>query len=219
MPLREYRRKRSFGATPEPRGGGRRGRAFVVQLHHASHRHYDFRLEWNGVLKSWAVPKGPSFDPAVKRLAVEVEDHPVSYAGFEGTIPEGSYGAGYVDVFDSGTWQTESDGSVGAALAAGELKFSLAGDILRGSWVLVRTRRGTNKPQWLLIKHRDEYAGPREADDFVDPGTDRPLPKAARRKAWDAPATGRPARRSQSSGRLSTTAGAKAARKRAAPRR
>jgi bifunctional non-homologous end joining protein LigD len=187
MPLRldEYRQKRRFSATPEPRGGGRRARQFVVQLHHASHRHYDFRLEWNGVLKSWAIPKGPSFDPAVKRLAVEVEDHPVDYANFEGTIPEGNYGAGYVDVFDSGTWESESEISVGAALAGGELKFSLAGDILRGSWVLVRTRRDVKKPQWLLIKHRDAYAGTREADDFIDPKTDRPLPRALRRKTWD----------------------------------
>lgn len=184
MPLREYRRKRQFSATPEPRSGRGRGRVFVLQLHHASHRHYDFRLEWNGVLKSWAVPKGPSFDPAVKRLAVEVEDHPVAYADFEGTIPEGNYGAGYVDVFDSGSWQSESEGGVTAALAAGELKFSLHGDILRGSWVLVRTRRETTKPQWLLIKQRDAYAGKNEADDFVDPNTDRPLPKIARRKVW-----------------------------------
>ena len=189
MPLREYRRKRHFGATSEPRGGGRRGRIFVVQLHHASHRHYDFRLEWNGVLKSWAVPKGPSFDPSVKRLAIEVEDHPIAYAGFEGVIPEGNYGAGYVDVFDSGTWESESDGSIGAALAAGELKFALHGDILRGSWVLVRTRRAASKPQWLLIKHRDSYANTSEADNFVDAQTDRPLPKAARRRVWDTAST------------------------------
>jgi len=197
MPLREYRRKRHFGASPEPPGGGTRGRLiFVVQLHHASHRHYDFRLEWNGVLKSWAVPKGPSFDPSVKRLAVEVEDHPIAYADFEGAIPEGNYGAGHVDVFDSGTWESESDLRVNAALAAGELKFALHGDILRGSWVLVRTRRAARKAQWLLIKHRDAYAGKTEADDFVDARTDRPLPKAARRKVWDAGsfATRRPGR-------------------------
>ena len=184
MPLDEYRRKRHFATTPEPRGGGRRRRLFAVQLHHASHRHYDFRLEWNGVLKSWAIPKGPSFDPAVKRLAVEVEDHPVSYAHFEGSIPEGNYGAGRVDVFDSGTWESLSGTRIGVALAAGELKFELHGDILRGGWVLVRTRGESRKPQWLLIKHRDAYSGAREADDFLDPITDRPLPKAARRGVW-----------------------------------
>lgn len=158
----------------------------MVQLHHASHRHYDFRLELDGVLKSWAIPKGPSFDPMVKRLAVEVEDHPISYAGFEGDIPNGSYGAGHVDVFDSGTWAPEDNPR--AALARGELKFSLSGRILRGSWVLVRTRLQAGKQQWLLIKHRDAHAGAGEADDFVDSMTGRPL---APRDA--APQTGHPA--------------------------
>jgi bifunctional non-homologous end joining protein LigD len=183
MPLAEYKRKRNFKATPEPAAGGDRGHGiFVVQLHHASRRHYDFRLEHAGALKSWAVPKGPSFDPKVKRMAVQVEDHPLSYAGFEGDIPEGNYGAGHVDVFDSGTWVPQ--GSVREGLAKGELKFTLNGDVLRGSWVLVRTRGEGRKPQWLLIKHRDEYAGEREADDFVDPDSDRPLPLRERRKVW-----------------------------------
>ena len=173
MSLETYRRKRDFSATREPSKGGRRGgRIFVVQLHHASHRHYDFRLELDGALKSWAVPKGPSLDPAVKRLAVEVEDHPIAYAAFEGEIAEGNYGAGQVNIFDSGTW--EPIGKARDGLESGELKFILHGDILRGSWVLVRTRREGSKPQWLLIKHRDEYAEKAEADDFVDPGSDRP---------------------------------------------
>jgi bifunctional non-homologous end joining protein LigD len=184
MALKEYRRKRNFANTPEPSGGGSRQTSlmFVVQLHHASHRHYDFRLEWDGVLKSWAVPKGPSFDPSVKRLAMEVEDHPISYATFEGDIPKGNYGAGHVDVFDHGTW--EPQGSVREGLAKGDLKFTMHGDILRGSWVLVRTRRQGTKNQWLLIKHADGYSGPREADDFLDKKKDRPLPSAKRAKVW-----------------------------------
>ncbi|MEO8011358.1 MAG: DNA ligase D [Dokdonella sp.] len=183
MGLREYKRKRDFNATNEPADGGVVGRRiFVVQLHHASHRHFDFRLEFNGVLKSWAVPKGPSFDPKVKRLAVEVEDHPISYATFEGDIPAGNYGAGHVDVFDSGTW--EPIGSVADGLARGDLKFLLHGDVLRGSWVLVRTRKQGGKQQWLLIKHSDEYAGSRDADDFVDAKTQRPISLAKRKKVW-----------------------------------
>src|SRR5690348_7187138 len=123
---------------------------FVVQLHHASHRHYDFRLEWRGVLKSWAIPKGPSFDPRARRLAVEVEDHALSYAGFEGVIPQGSYGAGTVDCFDEGYWETQV--AVGPALEAGALRFTLHGRIFAGAWLLVRTRSRGKKPQWLLIK-------------------------------------------------------------------
>ncbi len=173
MSLDLYRKKRNFSETTEPARGGKRGsRIFVVQLHHASRRHYDFRLELDGVLKSWAVPKGPSLDPAVKRLAVEVEDHPISYADFEGDIPKGNYGAGHVDVFDHGRW--EPIGSAREGLANGDLKFTLHGKILRGSWVLVRTRMQGSKQQWLLIKHRDEFAASGEADDFLDAKTDRP---------------------------------------------
>jgi bifunctional non-homologous end joining protein LigD len=182
--LAEYKRKRNFKNTPEPAGGGAGKRIFTVQLHHASHRHFDFRLEYEGVLKSWAVPKGPSFDPKVKRLAMQVEDHPVSYALFEGDIPQGNYGAGHVDVFDHGVW--EPIGDAGEGLSKGELKFILHGDVLRGSWVLVRTRRQGSKQQWLLIKHQDEFAGPRDANDFVDPQTDRPIALAARKKTWKA---------------------------------
>jgi bifunctional non-homologous end joining protein LigD len=182
MTLKEYQRKRNFKATPEPAAGGKRARKriFVVQLHHASHRHYDFRLELDGALKSWAVPKGPSFDPSVKRLAMEVEDHPLSYAGFEGDIPAGNYGAGHVDIFDHGTWEPVGDAHEG--FAKGDLKFILHGNILRGSWVLVRTRKQGSKQQWLLIKHRDAFAAALEADNFVDPKTDRPAAKTAARK-------------------------------------
>jgi len=162
--LEEYRRKRDFEATPEPDGASRskasskKGLLFVIQKHQASHLHYDFRLEWRGVLLSWAIPKGPSLDPSVKRLAAQVEDHPVDYGGFEGVIPEGEYGGGTVMLWDRGTWVPEVP-DVDAALRKGELKFTLAGKKLRGSWVLVRTKLGrSSKPQWLLIKHRDEYA-------------------------------------------------------------
>ncbi|HLH00143.1 MAG TPA: DNA polymerase ligase N-terminal domain-containing protein [Bryobacteraceae bacterium] len=162
--LKEYRRKRDFEVTPEPSGartGGGPAKSrllFVVQKHQASHLHYDFRLEWRGVLLSWAIPKGPSLDPSVKRLAAQVEDHPVEYGGFEGVIPEGEYGGGTVMLWDRGTWGPEVP-DVDAALRKGELKFTLFGQKLRGSWVLVRTKLGSRtKPQWLLIKHRDEHA-------------------------------------------------------------
>jgi bifunctional non-homologous end joining protein LigD len=164
MSLKEYKRKRSFEVTPEPRGsmkGGKRGSLlYVVQKHQASHLHYDFRLEWSGVLLSWAVPKGPSLDPSVKRLAMQVEDHPVEYGDFEGVIPAGEYGGGTVMLWDNGTWVPD-DPDVDAALRQGELKFSLQGKKLTGSWVLVRTRGfGTNarRSSWLLIKHRDQQA-------------------------------------------------------------
>jgi len=160
MGLAEYRKKRRFAVTPEPAGGKKRRRArsllYVVQKHRASRLHYDFRLEWKGVLLSWAVPKGPSLDPAVKRLAVAVEDHPLEYASFEGVIPAGEYGGGTVMVWDRGTWTPEVP-DVDAALQKGELKFTLQGEKLAGSWVLVRTRSapGGTGPGWLLIKHRD----------------------------------------------------------------
>jgi bifunctional non-homologous end joining protein LigD len=131
----------------------------VIQKHQASHLHYDFRLEWNGVLLSWAIPKGPSLDPSVKRLAMAVEDHPLDYGGFEGIIPEGEYGGGTVMVWDRGTWQSEQP-DVDECLKNGELKFTLHGSKLRGSWVLVRTKGfgKSTRSAWLLIKHKDKYA-------------------------------------------------------------
>ena len=161
MSLTEYKKKRSFKKTPEPgpeKKSSEFGNIFVVQKHRATQLHYDFRLEADGVLLSWAVPKGPSMDPNVKRLAMHVEDHPVDYAKFEGVIPEGEYGGGTVMVWDTGIYGPENTASLSKAVAKGELKFALLGEKLKGSFVLVRTR----EPQWLLIKHRDKYA--KEAD-------------------------------------------------------
>lgn len=169
MSLQEYRRKRNFARTrePSPEGSaGTRGRAiFVVQLHHASRRHFDFRLQVGDALRSWAVPKGPSFDPTVKRLAVEVEDHPVSYADFEGDIDEG-YGKGHVDTFDRGVWSTAGDAE--AQLRKGHLTFELFGERLKGSWHLVRSGKKERQPSWFLIKANDTYASDIEADDLLD---------------------------------------------------
>jgi bifunctional non-homologous end joining protein LigD len=155
--LAEYNRKRRFGVTPEPAGrpGRRRtrGLAFVVQKHRATALHYDVRLEHEGAMLSWAVPKGPSLEPGVKRLAMMTEPHPMDYNDFEGVIPEGEYGGGTVMIWDRGTWEPEV-ADVTAALARGELKLRLHGRKLNGSWVLVRTRNR----QWLLIKHRDRFA-------------------------------------------------------------
>jgi bifunctional non-homologous end joining protein LigD len=165
MSLEKYKEKRNFKVSPEPSGkphagaGSKRDLLYVIQKHRASQLHYDFRLEFKGVLLSWAVPKGPSLDPSVKRLAMQVEDHPLEYGKFEGVIPEGEYGGGTVMVWDNGEWIPES-ADVEAALEKGDLKFTLQGKKLRGSWVLVRTRGFGSKPDksWLLIKHRDEYA-------------------------------------------------------------
>ncbi|HET9941128.1 MAG TPA: non-homologous end-joining DNA ligase [Candidatus Eisenbacteria bacterium] len=160
MPLTTYRKKRDFRKTPEPKGGGRAARrrtrlAYVIQKHAASHLHYDFRLELDGVLKSWAVPKGPSLNPADKRLAVEVEDHPVEYGGFEGTIPKGEYGGGSVLLWDRGTWEPVGDAHEG--LRQGRLSFDLFGEKLKGTWHLIRMkgRDEDRKPTWLLFKEKD----------------------------------------------------------------
>ncbi|HEX9304405.1 MAG TPA: DNA polymerase ligase N-terminal domain-containing protein [Thermoanaerobaculia bacterium] len=168
MGLTEYRKKRRFDVTAEPAGGKtpRRAKAkklsYVIQKHRATALHYDFRLEWKGVLLSWAVPKGPSLDPSVKRMAMPTEDHPIEYAKFEGIIPEGQYGGGTVMIWDKGTWTPEVP-DVDAALKKGDLKFTLDGHKLHGSWVLVRIRaREGGRPPWLLIKHRDEFASKRD---------------------------------------------------------
>ena len=182
MALDDYQRKRRFEATPEPSGtlrkrGGHRP-IFVVQLHHASHRHYDFRLQVGDTLKSWAVPKGPSFDPKVKRMAVEVEDHPLDYADFEGDIPKGHYGGGHVAAFDRGTWTTDAD--VEAQLAKGHLRFELHGERLKGGWHLVRSGKPARQPQWLLFKQQDAWAAQVEADDLLDGVTAPPVEDARR---------------------------------------
>ncbi|HEV7300497.1 MAG TPA: DNA polymerase ligase N-terminal domain-containing protein [Tepidisphaeraceae bacterium] len=176
--LATYQSMRDFNQSPEPSGKAKNEstakptkkpaypaqpgeRFFCVQKHDASRLHYDFRLEHRGVLLSWAVPKGPSLNPKEKRLAMQVEDHPLDYGDFEGVIPSG-YGAGTVLLWDRGTW-TPDDDDIDAALEAGELKFSLDGTKLKGSWVLIRTAgkfsRGSDKPSWLLMKHKDEWAG------------------------------------------------------------
>ena len=165
-PLAEYNAKRDFTRTKEPSGTVPRAKGkalhFVIQKHAASHLHFDFRLELDGVMKSWAVPKGPSLDPSVKRLAMEVEDHPISYNTFEGTIPQGEYGGGTVMLWDRGTYDAENGGgaaSLREGYRRGDLKITLSGTRLKGSWVLVRMKR-PGRPQWLLIKHDDDHADP-----------------------------------------------------------
>lgn len=175
MSLEEYQAKRDFTRSPEPAGdpraAGRRSGdqpTFCVQKHLASHLHYDFRLEHDGVLLSWAVPKGPSLDPRDKRLAMQTEDHPLEYGSFEGVIPEG-YGAGIVMLWDRGTWEPEV-ADVDEALWKGDLKFRLDGYKLKGSWVLVRTRGrfgSRDDRSWLLIKHRDEWSGALDITTFA----------------------------------------------------
>jgi bifunctional non-homologous end joining protein LigD len=193
-PLAEYNAKRDFSRTREPAGKVPKAKGttlhFVIQKHAASHLHYDFRLELDGVMKSWAVPKGPSLDPGVRRLAMEVEDHPISYNTFEGTIPAGEYGGGTVMLWDRGTYEADDDGgaeSLRRGYERGDLKFVLHGKRLRGGWVLVRLRR-PGRPQWLLIKHRDEYADPARditAKETTSVVTKRSMEEiAAGRRVW-----------------------------------
>ena len=163
--LKKYRQMRDFGDTPEPAGGKPKKTKlpiFVIQKHRASHLHYDFRLEMEGVLKSWAVPKGPSYDPNTKRLAMMTEDHPYDYASFEGVIPEGNYGAGNVIIWDNGHWEfIEPGDDPVAALKSGKLTFRMFGKKMFGEWALVRIKgRGKSDRgnEWLLLKHRDAFA-------------------------------------------------------------
>ncbi|MDM3888698.1 DNA ligase D [Pseudomonas sp. BCRC 81390] len=197
-PLEEYARKRDFNATPEPSGKHKRARRahalqFCIQKHDASHLHYDFRLELDGTLKSWAIPKGPSLDPKVRRLAVHVEDHPLDYADFEGHIPEGHYGAGDVIVWDRGIWEPEGDAR--EAYAKGKLRFRLQGEKLSGVWNLFRTHLAGKKEQWMLVKSHDSQARSESEYSIVDAQPDSVLsdrtllPKRSRGK----PAKAKPA--------------------------
>jgi DNA ligase D-like protein (predicted 3'-phosphoesterase) len=171
MALNEYRAKRNFSVSPEPAGSDPKPKKkdaplfFCVQKHLASHLHYDLRLEHHGVLLSWAVPKGPSINPADKRLAMHVEDHPIEYGTFEGVIPDG-YGAGIVMLWDEGTWEPLVD-DVAEALRKGDLKLKLNGVKLKGSWALIRTRGTGDGRSWLLLKHKDEWAGPLDIAAFA----------------------------------------------------
>ena len=200
--LAEYRGKRDFSRTREPKGGTRKKSprlAYVIQKHAASRLHYDLRLELDGVMKSWAVPKGPSLDPAVKRLAIHVEDHPIEYNQFEGTIPAGEYGGGTVMIWDYGTYtaaggEEDPEAALRAGYREGDFKFELRGKRLKGSWVLVRTRgRGerSRQGQWLLIKHRDEAADP-----DIDP-TEAYQTSARSGRTMDEIAKGQPKRSSR----------------------
>ncbi|MDF8359430.1 DNA ligase D [Achromobacter anxifer] len=177
--LKKYREKRNFAVTSEPAGGGAANeseRAFVVQKHWASRLHYDFRLELGGTMKSWAVPKGPCYDPTVKRMAVQVEDHPIAYNRFEGTIPKGEYGAGKVIIWDEGTWTPLGDPAKG--YREGHLKFELAGTKLQGRWALVRIKgkEAERQPPWLLIKDKDEFARKEREFSVVDEMPDSVMP-------------------------------------------
>ena len=167
MGLEDYKKKRDFKKTPEPEGQERApgGNAYCIQKHAATRLHYDFRLELDGVLVSWAIPKGPSFDPRDKRFAAKVEDHPVEYGSFEGVIPEGEYGGGAVVLWDRGTWEPVVDPAL--SLKKGELKFLLHGEKLKGKWALVKLKGGDDPKAWLLVKDKDEFARSSQELDIV----------------------------------------------------
>lgn len=209
MSLTKYNEKRHFGDTPEPEGKtGKKGKQpiFVVQRHKASHLHYDFRLEMDGVLKSWAVPKGPSLNPKDKRLAMMVEDHPVSYATFHGTIPEGNYGAGIVEVWDNGTYELSPDnkGTGEEGIENGSLKFILHGKKLKGQFALVRLRKASENA-WLLIKDMDDQAVTKEYNSEEHTSSNSAIDKALKEQ----PSV--PAKRKKTTPVKATTAGKKKA--------
>ena len=177
MELEDYNKKRDFDKTSEPEGVVEKDNGkliFVVQRHDSSHLHFDFRLEWNGVLKSWAIPKGPSMDPAEKRLAIMVEDHPLDYAKFEGDIPKGEYGAGEVRIWDKGTWSPyEKFEDVDKALKDGLLEFNLKGKNLKGGFALVELKKSTTPNGWILVKKDDKYAVREDYDAYDIPPAHR----------------------------------------------
>lgn len=233
--LSDYRAKRDFDKTAEPRGTiprlGAKAARFVIQRHDATRLHYDLRLELNGVYKSWAVTKTPSLDPSVRRLAVEVEDHPLEYGTFEGTIPEGEYGGGTVQLWDRGLWLPQGGDAV-RALEKGHLKFVMNGERMKGGWVLVRMHDEPKKPgrrvrhNWLLIKEHDDYASSKNGDalakEVTSVKTGRTLDeiaarkRAAKRKTAALKSAGskkKRARRSPASSRRNSAASSKSRRK------
>lgn len=190
MGLREYKRKRDFKDTTEPAGkvASTRGRklSFVIQEHHATRLHFDFRLEMEGVLKSWAVPKGPSMNPSDKRLAMMVEDHPIEYGGFAGTIPEGNYGAGEVRIWDKGTYTPVGEYSAEQQLKREKLEFVMHGKKLKGEFHMFRMRTAKESNAWLLIKIKDKYSDPKwEMDQILDYGSRKEKPEGLKsKKVW-----------------------------------
>jgi bifunctional non-homologous end joining protein LigD len=219
-PLETYQKMRDFGDTPEPQGSKKRSPKqpiFVIQKHRASHLHYDFRLEMEGVLKSWAVPKGPSYDPAVRRLAMMTEDHPYDYASFEGVIPEGNYGAGNVIIWDQGTWELIEPGSDPVkALESGKLTFRLKGKKMFGEWALIRIKgRGASARgnEWLLLKHQDRFANDEVDITTVAPRSvvsDRSVDELSDDVVWQSNRSARPTRGTTVASRIRTTAREKA---------
>jgi bifunctional non-homologous end joining protein LigD len=215
-PLETYRKMRDFGDTPEPQGSRKRSPEqpiFVIQKHHASHLHYDFRLEMEGVLKSWAVPKGPSYDPAVRRLAMMTEDHPYDYASFEGVIPEGNYGAGNVIIWDQGTWEFIEPGSDPVkALESGKLTFRLEGKKMFGEWALVRIKgrgKSSRGNEWLLLKHRDRFANGEIDVTVIAPRSvvsDRAVDEVGGDAVWESNRSARPKRGTTVASRVRATA-------------